>query len=134
FSDKPLVATHSNAHAVSHSTRNLTDRQLAMIKDSGGMVGLNFATVFLRPDGKRSPAMGWDVTLRHLDHLIAHLGEDHVGMGSDFDGAMVPEGITDVAGLPRLVEAMRAHGYGEALLEKLCWSNWISVLRRTWGG
>ncbi|MGB8812613.1 MAG: membrane dipeptidase, partial [Paracoccaceae bacterium] len=57
LSDKPLVATHSNAHAVSHSTRNLTDRQLAMIKESGGMVGLNFATVFLRPDGKRSPAM-----------------------------------------------------------------------------
>jgi membrane dipeptidase len=134
LSDAPLVATHSNAHAVTPSTRNLTDRQLAMIRDSGGMVGLNFATVFLREDGKRSPAMGWEAVLRHLDHLIDKLGEDHVGFGSDFDGATVPEGITDVAGLPRLIEAMAAHGYDAALLRKLTWDNWLSVLRRTWKG
>ncbi len=133
LSDAPLVATHSNAHAVTPSTRNLTDRQLAVIAERGGMVGLNFATVFLRPDGKRSPAMGWDPVLRHLDHLIEHLGEDHVGFGSDFDGAMVPDGITDVAGLPNLLAAMAAHGYDDALIAKLRWSNWINVLQRTWG-
>ena len=134
LSDAPLVATHSNAHAVAPSSRNLTDRQLDMIRESGGMVGLNFATVFLRPDGRRDPAMGWEAVLRHLDHLIGRLGEDHVGFGSDFDGATVPEGITDVAGLPRLIAALRAHGFGEALLGKLAWGNWLSVLRRTWGG
>ncbi|WP_434612772.1 dipeptidase [Tabrizicola sp. M-4] len=133
LSDAPLVATHSNAHAVTPSSRNLTDRQLDMIRESGGMVGLNFATVFLRPDGRRDPAMGWEAVLRHLDHLIGRLGEDHVGFGSDFDGATVPEGISDVAGLPRLIDALRAHGYDEALLAKLAWGNWLSVLRRTWG-
>jgi len=133
LSDAPLVATHSNAHAVTPSTRNLTDRQLDMIRDSGGMVGLNFATVFLRPDGRRDPAMGWEAVLRHLDHLIARLGEDHVGFGSDFDGATVPDGITDAAGLPRLIDALRGHGYDAALIRKLAWDNWLSVLRRTWG-
>jgi len=133
LSDAPLVATHSNAHAVTPSSRNLTDRQLDMIRESGGMVGLNFATVFLRPDGRRDPAMGWEAVLRHLEHLIGRLGEDHVGFGSDFDGATVPEGIGDVAGLPRLIAALRAHGYDEALLAKLAWGNWLSVLRRTWG-
>ncbi|THD82984.1 membrane dipeptidase [Aliigemmobacter aestuarii] len=133
ISDAPLVATHSNAHAVTASTRNLTDRQLAMIRETKGMVGLNFATVFLREDGKRSPNMGWEPVLRHMDHLIAKLGEDHVGFGSDFDGAAVPEGITDAAGLPRLIDALRAHGYDEPLLQKLAWGNWMSVLRRTWG-
>ena len=133
-SDAPLVATHSNAHAVTPSTRNLTDRQLAMIRETGGMVGLNFATVFLREDGKRSPEMGWEPVLRHLDHLIAHLGEDHVGFGSDFDGATVPEGITDAAGLPRLIEALSRHGYDAGLIRKLAWDNWLAVLRRTWGG
>lgn len=132
-SDAPLVATHSNAHAVTPSSRNLTDRQLDMIRESKGMVGLNFATGFLRPDGRRDPAMGWEAVLRHLDHLIGRLGEDHVGFGSDFDGATVPEGITDVAGLPRLLDALRAHGYGEALVRKLAWENWVGVLRRTWG-
>lgn len=133
LSDAPLVATHSNAHAVTASTRNLTDRQLDMIRESGGMAGLNFATVFLRADGRRDPRTGWDPVLRHLDHLIGRLGEDHVGFGSDFDGATVPEGITDVAGLPRLIAALRSHGYDDALLRKLAWDNWLAVLRRTWG-
>ena len=74
-----------------------------MIRESKGMVGLNFATGFLRPDGRRDPAMGWEAVLRHLDHLIGRLGEDNVGFGSDFDGATVPDGITDVTGLPRLL-------------------------------
>ncbi|MDE3028369.1 MAG: dipeptidase [Paracoccaceae bacterium] len=131
ITDAPLVATHSNAHDVTPSTRNLTDRQLAMIRESGGMVGLNFATVFLRPDGRRSPAMTWEPVMRHLDHLLANLGEDHVGLGSDFDGATVPDGISDVAGLPNLVEAMRAHGYDAALIAKICHENWLSLLDRT---
>jgi membrane dipeptidase len=134
LSDAPLIATHSNAHAVTPSTRNLTDRQLDMIRESRGMVGLNFATVFLRPDGRRSPDMGWEPVLRHLDHLIGRMGEDHVGFGSDFDGAEVPQGIGDVTGLPALIAALEAHGYGSALIEKLAWGNWLSVLRRTWGG
>ena len=134
LSDAPLVATHSNAHAVTPATRNLTDRQLAVIKASGGMVGLNFATSFLRRDGKQSTDMGWTDVLAHLDHLIAHLGEDHVGMGSDFDGATIPKGIADVAGLPALQQAMLDHGYGDALMRKLTHENWISLLQRTWGG
>ena len=132
LSDAPLVATHSNAWAVTPSTRNLTDRQLAMIRDSHGMVGLNFATVFLRPDGRQSPDMGWDPVLRHLDHLLNALGEDHLGLGSDFDGATLPEGIGDVAGLPRLTAAMESHGYGGALMRKLTCDNWVGLLERTW--
>jgi membrane dipeptidase len=133
LSDAPLVATHSNAWAVTPSTRNLTDRQLGMIKDSCGMVGINFATVFLREDGRRSPQMTLDPLLRHLDHLIAHLGEDHVGFGSDFDGATVPEPIGDVTGLPHLLTALADHGVNPALMDKLAWGNWMGVLRRTWG-
>jgi membrane dipeptidase len=134
LSTAPLVATHSNAHALTQSSRNLTDRQLSVIKASNGMVGLNFATSFLRRDGKQSADMGWDDVLAHLDHLIAHLGEDHVGLGSDFDGATVPQGITDVAGLPALQQAMLDHGYGEALMKKLTHENWLALLERTWGG
>ena len=133
LSDAPLVATHSNAHAITPTTRNLTDRQLAVIKASNGMVGLNFATSFLRRDGRQSADMGWEDVLAHLDHLIAHLGEDHVGFGSDFDGATIPKGITDVAGLPALQQAMLDHGYGAELMKKLTHQNWINLLERTWG-
>ena len=128
----PLVATHSNAHAICPSSRNLTDRQLAQIRESGGMVGLNFATCFLRPDGRESPDMTLDPMLRHLDHLISALGEDHVGFGSDFDGATMPKDIKDAAGLPVLIGALRAHGYTDALLHKLAHQNWLALLDRTW--
>jgi membrane dipeptidase len=77
--------------------------------------------------------MGWDPVLRHLDHLIGLLGEDHVGLGSDFDGATVPNPIGDAAGLPALIDALRAHGYDDPLLHKLAHQNWIATLRRTWG-
>ena len=76
---------------------------------------------------------GWDPVLRHLDHLIGILGEDRVGLGSDFDGATVPKGIGDVTGQQALLQAMREHGYGEALLRKIAHENWFRVLERTWG-
>lgn len=132
-SDAPLVATHSNAHALSASARNLTDDQLRAIADSDGMVGLNFAVAFLREDGRMASDVPLDQMLRHLDHLIGILGEDRVGFGSDYDGAMVPEALRSVADLPNLRAAMRAHGYDDTLMDKLCHKNWLSVLDRIWG-
>lgn len=126
----PLIATHSNAHAICPSTRNLTDRQLHMIRERGGMVGLNFATFFLNPDGRADPGTGFEPMLRHLDHLITHLGEDHVGLGSDFDGCTLPDVIGDVTGVPRLFNAMVAHGYDDALIAKLARENWLALLDR----
>jgi membrane dipeptidase len=133
ISDAPLIATHSNVHAISRHSRNLTDRQLAAIRDSGGMVGINFATCFLRPDGRVDSNTGLDVLLRHLDHLVQQVGIDCVGFGSDFDGAKVPEAIGDVAGLTNLRDALSARGFTGEVLRKLCHDNWISVLGRTWG-
>jgi len=131
-SDAPIVATHSNTYEICPNARNLTDDQLRSIGQSEGMVGLNFATAFLRPDGQMKADTTLETMLRHLDHMIRLAGEDHVGLGSDFDGAMVPEGIGDTAGLPALRAAMAAHGYDEALMEKLCYRNWLAVLARTW--
>ncbi len=131
-SDAPIVATHSNAYEICPNARNLTDAQLRAIGESGGMVGLNFATAFLRPDGQMLADTSVETMLRHLDHMIGLAGEDHVGLGSDFDGAMVPESISDASGLPALRAAMVAHGYGADLMEKICHKNWLGVLDKTW--
>ncbi|MFX0543532.1 dipeptidase [Roseovarius sp. S4756] len=133
ISDAPLVATHSNAWAVCPHSRNLTDRQLDVIRDSDGMVGINFASAFLRPDGRMDAEFELDIVLRHFDHLVARLGEDRVGLGSDFDGALVPEPIGDCAGLPNLLAAMRSHGVDDGLMSKITHGNWLRVLRKTWG-
>jgi membrane dipeptidase len=74
-----------------------------------------------------------DLMVRHLDYLIDKLGEDHVGFGSDFDGAMIPESIGSAAGLPMLIDALRKGGYSEPLLQKLGSANWLGVLARTIG-
>ena len=97
------------------------------------MIGLNFANGFLRADGRWQSENGLDTMLRHLDHLMNLAGEDHVGLGSDFDGARIPSQIGDVSGLPNLIEAMRRHGYGEALVRKIASENWLAVLERYWG-
>jgi membrane dipeptidase len=133
LSRAPLVATHSNAHALCASSRNLTDKQLAAIRESGGLVGVNYAVSFLREDGRRCSTTPLDTVVDHIDYLIERLGEDGVALGSDFDGAMIPDGIGSAAGLPNLIAAMRARRFGEAAIEKICFENWMRVLTRTWG-
>ncbi|MEM6973198.1 MAG: dipeptidase [Pseudomonadota bacterium] len=129
-SDQPLVATHSNVHAICPSARNLTDRQLDAIAERSGVVGLNFHVAFLRPDCRHNRDTGFDVMLRHLDHLIGRLGEEGVALGSDFDGCLLPREVGDVTGLPKLIEAMRAAGYGETLIRRIASENWLSLIGR----
>jgi membrane dipeptidase len=133
LSDAPLVASHSNAHALCAVSRNLTDAQLSAIRDSGGLVGVNYAVSFLRSDGRRDGATPLDTIVDHIAYLVDRLGEDGVGLGSDFDGAKIPDALGTVEGLPALVSAMRKRQFGEALIEKICFENWMGVLERTWG-
>ena len=128
----PLVATHSNAHAICPVPRNLTDDQLRAIRQSGGLVGISLSVSELRPDGHNDPATPLAIVLRHLDHLLAFLGPDGVAIGSDFDGALMPAEIADASGLPNLVAAMADHGYDNELLDKVCHRNWLSALERSW--
>jgi membrane dipeptidase len=133
ISNAPLVATHSNAHALSPHSRNLTDKQFAAIRETAGLVGINFATSFLRPDGSGDADTPVGLVVDHIEHILEHVGEDSVGLGSDFDGAKIPAGIGNAAGLQNLVEVMRARGFGEPLIEKVCFGNWLRVLGQTWG-
>ncbi|MEX2541348.1 MAG: dipeptidase [Trueperaceae bacterium] len=132
ISDKPLVASHSNAHAICPVPRNLTDAQLEAVAESSGLVGVNFAVGFLDPGGSKDAGLPLEVMVRHVDHLVEKLGIEGVALGSDFDGATMPSEIGDVSGLPRLVEALRAHGYDDQTLRRICLDNWLDVLERSW--
>jgi membrane dipeptidase len=133
LSQAPLVVSHSAVHALCPSTRNLTDRQLDAIKASEGMVGLNFEVANLREDAYEEPDTPLAVMMRHIDYLVERLGIDGVGFGSDFDGGItVSRELGDVAGLPRLIAALREHGYDDAALRKLTHENWLRILSKTW--
>jgi membrane dipeptidase len=134
LSQAPLVASHSNAHALSQNSRNLTDAQLDEIGRSGGIVGITFHAGMLGEEGGLDAAQPLARVVDHVDHAVDRIGIDHVGFGSDFDGATVVEELGDAAGLPRLVEALRGRGYGDAELAKLAHGNWLRVLRETWHG
>ena len=132
-SSHPLVATHSNVHAICPHARNLVDWQLAAIRETGGMVGLNFATGFLRPDGKFIVDTEIELMVRHVDALVEALGEDGVALGSDFDGAQMPAPIADVTGVPKLLQALLDKGYGEELVSKIALGNWLRMVETVMG-
>lgn len=132
LSDAPLVATHSGVHALCPTPRNLTDRQLDAIRETGGIVGVNFHIGFLRADGRSDRETSLTEIVRHAAYLADRIGIDHVGLGSDFDGATMPHDLRDVAGLTKLMMALRDHGFGAAELRKIAHENWLRVLRKTW--
>lgn len=132
-STKPLVATHSAVHEICASTRNLTAKQLDAIKDSDGIVGVNFNVGFLTPDGTRNAE---DATVAaiadHVDALVAALGITRVGLGSDYDGATMPSDLKDAEGLPKLIDELRNRGYDDDSLLKIGYQNWLRIFEATW--
>ncbi|MCH4547975.1 dipeptidase [Rhizobium changzhiense] len=130
--DQPLVASHSNAHALTPVARNLTDRQLDAIRESRGLVGINYATAMLRADGRSDSDTPLADMIRHIDYLVNRIGIDCVALGSDFDGATIPEEIGDAAGNQKLIAALREVGYADAELTKLARENWLRILAQAW--
>ena len=128
LSRRPLIATHSNAHAIAPTSRNLTDWQLDAIAGTGGVVGLNFGVSFLRPDLRGDPDTPLEVMVRHLDHLVDRLGEGGVALGSDLDGAAPPATLRDASGFQALIAALRRHGWDEELIACVARENWLDAL------
>ncbi|ACM37805.1 MULTISPECIES: dipeptidase [Rhizobium/Agrobacterium group] len=132
-SDKPLIASHSNAHALTPVARNLTDRQMDAIRERKGIAGLNYAVTMLRSDARDFAETPLSDMVRHIDYMVERMGIDCVGLGSDFDGCTVPGAIGDASGNQRLLEALQSAGYGDADIAKIARENWLRVLGTTWG-
>lgn len=132
LSRAPLVVTHSAAHALVPSTRNLIDDQLVAIADSNGVVGLTFAVYDLSVDGRRDEDAPLSTLADHIEYIAGRIGIDHVAFGSDFDGAQIPKEMGDVTGYPRLLGLLCERGFDDAALRKLSFENWLRVIRDTW--
>jgi membrane dipeptidase len=132
ISTAPLVASHSNVHALSATPRNLLDTQLDAVRDSDGLVGVNFAVAFTRDDGKKDGATPLELLARHFEYMCERIGANHVAFGSDFDGTKISDEMGDVTGLPKLVQVLRDRGFSDADLRKMGHENWLRVLGATW--
>ncbi len=130
----PLVASHSAAHALCASSRNLTDRQLDAVGASGGIVGIVFASRFLRADFADEPDTPLELIVRHASYVAERIGVAHVALGSDFDGATIPVPLGDAAGVPRLLGALARAGFSDDEVAAIAWGNWRRVLGAWWGG
>lgn len=130
--DAPLVVSHAGAHAISPSSRNLTDDELDAIADSGGIVGCTFGTSHLRPDGERGADAPLSTLLDHIEYFADRMGVDHVGLGSDFDGATIPEAVGDVRGLRDVLAGLEARGFDRSAREAIAYGNWRRVLAAWW--
>jgi membrane dipeptidase len=116
-------SSHTGVSGAKKMWRNLPDGALKVIADSGGMVGIIFANVYL--GGRRIADI-----VRHIEHAVSVMGEDAVGLGSDFDGMVaIPKEIRDVGDISRVADALSARGHGGRRIEKILGANW----RRFWG-
>lgn len=123
LSKAPVIASHANARAIHDHRRNLDNEQLKALFQTGGLIGLTYVPMFIG-DG--------DVyitdLLRHADHILALGGEDHLGLGSDFDG--IEQTVVDLrhgGDYPRLQEALFKQ-YGDTVAKKILGGNFNRVL------
>ncbi|MGC4068171.1 MAG: membrane dipeptidase [Polyangiaceae bacterium] len=120
-----MLATHSNARAVHLHPRNLSDEALDAIASTGGIVGINFHSPFLRAKGRASIA---DV-IEHIRYVAARIGVEHVALGSDFEGGIVPaQGLESVERVHALALAMREAGFGADAISAIFGGNALRVL------
>ena len=123
------VATHSNSRALVEHPRNLYDRQLRAISERDGVIGVVFYGKFLR---QREGLATLEDIYAHIDHIISVCGEDHVGLGTDMDGAPVkdfPKEMREISDLPALPEYLLGKGYKSGVVEKIMGKNFLRVIK-----
>jgi len=132
ISTQPVIASHSNAHALCPYVRNLTDEQLKALAAKDGVVGVTFVPAFLVEGGKGASL---DNLLDHIDHIVQVAGVEHVGLGSDFDGfgPPPPTGLEDASRFPAITDGLLRRGYAERDVRKILGGNLMRVFRQVVG-
>lgn len=129
LSQKPFIASHSNARSITGHYRNLTDDMIRMVAVKGGIIGINFARAFLgSPEISRVEDM-----VAHIRHICNIGGMDTVAVGSDLDGIEPELEIAHVGEIGKLRQGLEREGFSDAEIEKIFSLNAIRVIRDTLG-
>ncbi len=111
-----VIATHSLCRGVFEHPRNLTDEQIKLIAQKGGIIGVCFYPAFL----------GGDTFLKlyeHISHLVYMGLENHIAIGSDFDGAAMDTRLFGVMDIPKLYFTLSEMGLSDRVLDKIFYEN-----------
>lgn len=116
----PFIASHSNAYSVTPHRRNLNDEQIRIIKERGGLIGLNFHNAFLNEQPQQ--ACMEDI-LRHAEHFLSRGCESCLCFGSDFDGGCLPPDIQNSLVYDKIASLMLHHHYDEGVIRRIFFDN-----------
>ena len=120
MANKPFIASHSNSIKHCSNLRNLTDEQFEVIKDSGGIVGINLYRNFLNDSSEKASIK--DIVI-HAEHFLSLGGENAVSIGGDLDGSEMPYDIKGIESFGEIYEEFLRLNYKESLLNKIFYSN-----------
>lgn len=137
---KPFIASHSNCRSLCSNMRNLTDDQLRVIGDVGGVVGLNAFSDFVNDDKSKRDIYH---LANHIDHMVDIMGIDHVGFGFDFcdylesdtmssfaeEESANTKGFEDITKVPLLIEVLKEKGYKKEDINKIAYKNYFRVIK-----
>lgn len=126
YTNRPFVASHSNARSLCNVGRNLSDDMIRKLSDRGGVTGLNFCSAFIKDNNERYTSI--EGMVEHIRYIVNVGGIDCIGLGSDFDGIHNKLEIKNASGLPRLYEALRKY-FSEEDIEKIFYKNVLRVYK-----
>lgn len=129
--EKPFVASHSNARAVCSALRNLSDDRIRKLAERGGCMGLNYYDKFLVDGGSEDTEVLWEALIRQARHITNVGGIEVLGLGSDFDGIPINPAVPGAEAMPVLWERLKTAGFTESQLDGMFWKNVMRVYRET---
>lgn len=128
ISEKPIIASHSNARGLCRHIRNFTDDMLFKLADNGGVMGMNYAKQFLNNDAE----LGRDTVpwvIEHIKYIKGKIGIDNIALGSDFDGISTDLGLNSADQMPKLMQALDRAGFTSEEIEKIAYKNALRVFK-----
>lgn len=126
---KPFVASHSNARSICNHRRNLTDDMIKKLADRGGVMGINFYSLFLDQNATSKSEAKIKDMINHIKHIRNIGGIEVIGLGSDFDGIDCQVEMKDASKIQILAEKLKKEGFTEEEIEHIFYKNVLNVLK-----